>query len=199
MVQKNIDMILRNEWERYDAKKMMRLKAAVAIAAFIVLWVVFFVMMLSLPIPLFADADRTLIAACVATILTLAVGVYVTVRITQIDRDKRDWYFSGLQDARLRRDDVLALARISLAQHGYTNCREEGSKAHRLGITFFDIPGADFRMRVWYAEGIGPPIAEIGFGPETPINSSAIMRLRADVSAEFARRYGPGRTMQAAF
>lgn len=187
MTEEKLDFILRNVWERYDVKKMRRLKAAVVAGVLAVLWFIIFFLVVTINMPSFGDL--ALIAAVLATITVIAVGIVAGVRFVQVDSSKKDWYFSGLQHEGLRKDEVLGLARTFLTQHGYARFREDTKTTLRLSITFFDVEGADFRMRVWFSEALTPPIAEIGFGPETMLNKAILSRLMTDMSNLFSGYY----------
>lgn len=194
MVQKKMDQILRNEWERYETKKLGAMKSAFVALALVFLWAVIYIPLSFFPLEFIPSVNKAAVAIGTATISTVLAGVIAMVKLVQIDRGKKDWYFSALEDARLRRDDVLGMARAFLAQHGYLNPREDSKTAFKVNITYFDIYDVDFKLRVWFSESFNPPIVEIGFGPETPLNKLVLSRLRADLSGEFAKRYGVGGT-----
>ena len=194
MEQRKMDQILRNEWERYDTKKMGAMKAAFVAMALVILWALIFIPLSILPFELIPYVNKAAVAIGTATLSTVLVGVIAMVKAMQIDRGKKDWYFSALEDARLKGNDILGIVRAFLATHGYPNPREDSKTAFKVHITHFDIYGADFKLRVWFNESFNPPIVEIGFGPETMLNKLILSKLRADMSSEFVKRYGVGGT-----
>ncbi len=180
-----IDMLLRNEWEKYDEKGMKRKKLLIGTAFLLFLWIMFFLMVDTL----LPEKDILGNAVCATGILAIAAILFV-LKLRQMDIKKDGWYFSGLQDPRLRREEVLELVRNFLRSKGYVFTEEETHRTLTLWITYFTIPTADFRIRVWYATMADPHVVEIGIGPENRINRKLLEELRVEISEEFVKTYG---------
>ena len=184
MVEK-LRMLLDNKWEKYDEKAMKKKKTIVVSGLLLFIWVMFFLLSYS------TIENVTESAFCASGVLVLVV-VIIAVKLRQMDQKKDGWYFSGLQDERLKREDILALIREFLTSKGYAFKEEETHRTVTLWITYFTLPTTDFKMRLWFTKLGGVPVVEIGIGPETPLNKTTIENLRNDISKEFVKRYGSG-------
>lgn len=184
----SIDSLVTNKWEFYDIVKMRRKKALVIVLMAGVLWVLFFIL-----VNLFATLagyGDLMVVLVVTTIVFLAVMAGITLKINQMDREKRDWYFAAVCDARLDREKVLSFMKEFLGRRKYAFVEASTHRTMTLWITYFDIAGADFKMRLWFSVIGGTPIVEVGFGPETVINKKLLELLRTEMSADFDSRFG---------
>lgn len=187
---KEIKMLLQNEWEFYDVKKMRKKKSIIVSILIVILWGIFYFL-----INLFIDNmdpeyNTFPIKAIITTIILFIVMIIIVMKVRQMDQEKKDWYFSALQDKSLNREEILMMVRDFLYRHNYIFNEEETHRTMTLWITYFTISTVDFKVRVWFTTIAGLPTVEIGFGPETPLNRKTIVRLKSELSQEFQMRYG---------
>ncbi len=185
----DLESLIRNQWELHDVKKMQRLKAAAVGVVVLVLFTVILILVGSVSSRLSPSGLSSDYQALVAGGITLAATFVIAGKVRQMDREKRGWSFSALQDSRLDWDELLALARAFLSERNFVFA-ERSHRTITLFITYFDLAGTDFSMRLWFSRLLKPPAVEIGFGPETPANRGALRDLRAAMSETFARRFG---------
>ena len=125
----------------------------------------------------------------IAVAVTLVVALVIVAKLRQMDRVKLGWSFSALQDPRLTWEEMLRFCRAFLAERGLSSA-EKTRRTTTLFITYFDVSGKDFSMRLWFSKMLTPPVVEIGFGPETAVNRNELRELEAAMSATFAGRFG---------
>ncbi len=178
-----IRMLLENKWERYDEKKMRRMKILIGIFAFLFIYIMLFIMVYSF------SHNYITSALWAAGLLPIVVLIFY-LKLRQMDQKKDGWYFSGLQDERLKREDILELIRKFLDSKGYVFHEEETHRTATLWITYFTLPTTDFKLRLWFSKLGGVPTAEVGIGPESPVNKELLEELRKEISEEFVKRYG---------
>ena len=184
----SIDSLITNKWEFYDVVKMRRKKLMVIVPLAAILWFMFFML-----VNLFASLagyDDIPVKLLVSTIIFLVVMAIVMLKIGQMDRDKLGWYFAAVDDQRLDREQVLGFIKGFLEKRRYTFVEASTHRTMTLWITYFDIPGTDFKLRLWYSMIGGVPVVEIGFGPETLLNKKLLEQLRTEMSADFGLRFG---------
>jgi hypothetical protein len=184
----SINSLITNKWEFYDVAKMRRLKMTIIIPVAVILWFLLF-MLVSLFFSMAGYNDLT-VKLMVSTIVFLAMLAMITMKINQMDREKKDWYFAGVNDARLNREQILDFMKGFLARRKYVFVEASTHRSLTLWITYFDIQSADFKVRLWFSVINGVPIVEMGFGPETMINKKLLEQLRTEMSAEFASKFG---------
>ena len=109
----DLTALLRTYWEPYDVKKMRRLKGI----ALGILMPVLFVIILFLvdTVSGFSNGLAFEYQVLAALMITLVAGVGIAAKLRQMDRTKRGWSFSALQDARLSWDELLPLCRAFLS------------------------------------------------------------------------------------
>jgi hypothetical protein len=115
----------------------------------------------------------------------------VLAKIRRMDREKRGWYFAALQDLRLNRDILQSWLSGFLSRNGYRFVAADTNRTLSLTITYFDIEGSDFKVRLWFTTMNAMPIVELGIGPETLLNKGRLTELRTRMSQEIAAAY-PG-------
>lgn len=184
----SINSLITNKWEFYDVAKMRRMKMAIIIPLVVILWLLMF-MLVNLFSSL-AGYDNLMVKLMVSTMILLVVMAIVTMKINQMDREKRDWYFAAVNDARLNREQILEFIKDFLARRKYVFIEASTRRSMTLWITYFDVQSADFKARLWFSVIGGVPMVEIGFGPETMINKKLLEQLRTEMSGEFATRFG---------
>ncbi len=187
-------MLLRNEWEKYDPKKMRKEKALLVAIILVFLW--FFeqwLFMLLIGDSEIMGMSPALLSAVIATIIVLGVLIVITLMLKRMDVQKDGWYFSAYQSKSLRWDDMVAFMREFLKQNGYI-FEEELHRTGSLKITFFKPEGKDFKIRIWFTIIGGMPIVEMGIGPENETNRDEIEELKTKISNAFKafveRKYG---------
>lgn len=185
-----INSLITNKWEFYDEARMRRLKTAVVIPLSVILW--FLMFMLVNIFSSMAGVDDLLVKIIVSTIVFLAVMAFITMKLRQMDREKRNWYFAAVNDNRVDREKTLSFIKDFLASRKYMFVEASTHRTLTLWITYFDIQGADFKVRLWYSVIGGVPIVELGLGPETIINKKLLEQLRTEMSNEFSQRFGFG-------
>ncbi len=146
---------------------MLKLKLTLGTILFLIMWGALLFVFYTLT----KDLYNSIIYATISVII---VGIGIALKLKQMDREKDGWYFSGVQDNRLKREEVLALLREFLRSKGYEFVEEETHRTMTLWITYFTISSADFKLRLWFTKLGGVPVAEIGIGPETPANKDLL-------------------------
>jgi len=182
-----LDSLVRNQWEFYDVKRMRKLKAALIGPLLVIIWILF-VFLVWLVASFIGYTDFTVILI-LGTVITVIVMLVVLVNLKKMDKDKKDWYFSAHQDKRLNREWLLAMLSDFIRRNGYMFTEATTNRSMTLWITYFDIAGADFKVRLWFSTIAGTPVAEFGIGPETIINRKRIEELRTKMSAEMAAAF----------
>ncbi len=183
----DLTSLLRGRWEPYDVEKMRRLKVIAAGVLAPILFVV--ILFLVNSISRLSGGPAFELQVVIAVAATLAAALGIAAKLRQMDREKRGWSFSALQDARLRWEELLPLARAFLAERNLAFA-ERTHRTATLFITYFDVAGRDFSMRLWFSKILTPHVVEVGFGPETPGNARVLRELRAAMSETFVKRYG---------
>ena len=189
---KDLDMLLRNEWEFYDPAKTRSLKIFLVLFLIGLMWLVFFLLGgFVLPVIREDLANDIMVILMIPTILTLAFMVIVMFAVKRMNMSKDNWYFSCLQHPGLDPDQSLQMASDFLRDQGILFTQEKTKRTSTLFITMFDLGGKDFKMRVWFSKIVDVPILEIGFGPENDLNKKTIEDLRNEFSNMVVARYGP--------
>jgi hypothetical protein len=184
-----IDGLVTNKWEFYDVKKMRRLKAALIIPLLFLVW--FLIVFIVWLIASLVDYSNLQVILIIGTVSTVIVMLFVSIKIKQMNRDKKDWYFAAFQDSRLNREWFYAMLTDFLRRNGYMFTETSTHRTITLWITYFDIAGTDFKVRLYYTLIAGMPVVEIGIGPENMINRNRIEELRTRMSAEIAAAFLP--------
>lgn len=188
MTEDKLKALLSNEWERYDHKKMFKLKMVIvvpllALVYFLLLYVNYLILSYVLP------SVTCAMTAIITAVIFIFIVVLIVVKLKQMDVDKMDWYFSCLKDSRLDREECIGMMKELLVRHKFNFVDQETHRTITLFITNFEIAGADFKSRVWFTVIGGEPMVEIGFGPETMINKNQLLQLRTEMSNAFMARF----------
>ncbi len=175
---KNIDGLLRNEWELYNSKEMMKKKGALVGVVMVFLWYMEFI--------LFSTLVDVFYGALIATVIVVVVAVVSIILLKKIDVQKDGWYFAGYQRKGLKWEHMLSFMKWFLTENGYIFQVEEHRAVGSLKITFFNLQGKNFKIRLWYTVMGGTPIIEIGIGPRKEDNHEEIEKLKKEISKAFA-------------
>jgi len=186
--------LLKNEWTQYPTKQTIWLIWIILVSAVITLaYCIALPVFMLLPFQQIIGLDRYWVAVLSASIIAVLVGVIASFRLPRIARSgKAVSYYSELQDARLRWDDIVGIMRAFLVQHGYSESMKGESHGFTAYNIYFDARKAGFKLQVHLNEAHDPPILVISIGPETTLNKLILSKLRADMSSEFVKRYGMG-------
>ncbi len=188
-----IEALLKNEWEFYgeeEAKEYRTRKNIFALVLIPVLWI----MLMSAAHDMAPDAG-TWMNAFYATLFEGILILLFYLKLVQLDKYRGNWagwYSSGMYnpDIKLKREEVISVIKNFLKSKGYP-FHEKTHRTLTQWITYFTIPTADFRIRVWFVmvEPKNSYGLELAIGPETPLNKKLLADLRTEMSREFAERY----------
>ena len=180
-----ITMLIENKWEKYDVKKMKKVKGAILVLIMVFLWFIEFQISLFVFTAPFYGLSPTLASALVATISVLVVLFIAWIGLKRIDVNKKNWYFSAYMNKNLRWEDMVSFMWKTLKDNGYDFVQEESHRTATLRIMYFKLGGKDFKARLWFSTIGGTPVVEIGVGPENEVNKDEIRELRDKISAAF--------------
>ena len=187
--QKKIDSLIRNEWEFYDVKKMMKIKITILLFILVVFGGLFFVLSGVFLSSINEEYNTVFVKLGISLALLIVILLVSFVKLKQMDMDKKGWYFSAFQDKRLKREDVLGFAKELLKENNILFEEEQTKRTITLWITIFNLLGKDFRIRVWFSKVDGVPILELGIGPESLINKGEIEKFKRILSDGVRKRY----------
>ena len=190
---KDLNMLLRNEWEFYDSLKMKKMKSSILVALLAFLWVVFFMVSYFINTGFSSSSGSEALTDSIieGTFFTILFIVIVVVMLRKMDMEKGNWWFSCIQQPSLTNEICIQMANDFLKEQGVYYTPEETKRTGTLFITMFDLGGKDFKMRVWYSTILQPPVFEVGFGPQNDLNKRTIDDLKNEFSKMVAARYGP--------
>ncbi len=181
-------MLPENRWVKYDAKKM-RKKKGVGIAAILLIlwWLEFQIFLFAIDSPIWGISPEIL-SAIFSTIIIVVAIVVIWAVLKRIDIQKDGWYFSAYRDKGLNWETLVSFIWAFLKENGYLFEQEKVHKTGTLKITYFDLKGKDFKIRLWFSTVNGVPVVEIGIGPENLNNREEIEKLREKISAAFKEK-----------
>jgi hypothetical protein len=182
--------LIENKWKFFDESEQRKKKAMTMIP---LLFFVFFMlyMVIHFMFAIFNVSFDTILNKLIISIIFVILIMFITaVKISGMDQDKTDWYFAALQDRRLQHESMLGFMRKFLKDRKYQFEMSETKRTVDLFITYFDLPGEDFKTRLWFTKLRGIPTVEIGIGPETGINKNILEKLRKEFATEFKKAFG---------
>ena len=187
---KKIDRLLRNEWELYDVKKMMK-RGLILVLMFVIFGAVFFVFSYFFFYFAMERYDLDLKVA-IGGVFFLLVIVSSLVNARRIDVGKRGWYFSAYRTRQLDGERIIQAITDALTDRNMIFREKKTRRAETLWISYFSFPGKDYRVRVWFSKGRGEPILELGVGPVSAVNGGPIEEMKTLLSNVVREMYGDG-------